>query len=99
MKKRILVCFAVIGAFAVIMTGCGGSGAAGNAKVIKQPYTIGFAQIEEARSWGPAQTNSVEQAARERGIVLKMAVGDQAKEIAAIRDFIAQGVSGILVAP
>ena len=61
--------------------------------------TVGFAQIKEDSPWRTTETNSVQQEASRLGIDLKLSVTDQAGQIAAIRDFIAQGVDGILLAP
>lgn len=61
--------------------------------------TVGFAQIKEDSPWRTTETNSVQQEAEKLGIDLKLSVTDQAGQIAALRDFIAQGVDGILLAP
>lgn len=61
--------------------------------------TVGFAQIKEDSPWRTTETNSVQQEAERLGIDLKLSVTDQAGQIAAIRDFIAQRVDGILLAP
>lgn len=61
--------------------------------------TVGFAQIKEDSPWRTTETNSVQQEAEKLGIELKLSVTEQAGQIAAIRDFIAQGVDGILLAP
>ena len=61
--------------------------------------TVGFAQIREDSPWRTTETNSVQQEAERLGIELKLSVTDQAGQIAALRDFIAQGVDGILLAP
>ena len=60
---------------------------------------IGFAQIKEDSPWRTTETNSVQKEAERLGIDLKLAVGVQDQQIAAIRDFIAQKVDGILLAP
>ncbi|MDA3852111.1 MAG: ABC transporter substrate-binding protein [Spirochaetaceae bacterium] len=61
--------------------------------------TVGFAQIKEDSPWRTTETNSVQQEAEKLGIELKLSVTDQAGQVAALRDFIAQGVDGILLAP
>ncbi len=60
---------------------------------------VGFAQIKEDSPWRTTETNSVQQEAEKRGVELKLSVTEQDGQIAAIRDFIAQGVDGILLAP
>jgi simple sugar transport system substrate-binding protein len=63
--------------------------------------TIGFAQLGAESGWRDAETESVKAAALERGIDLKFSDAQQKQEnqIKAIRSFIAQKVSGILLAP
>lgn len=61
--------------------------------------TVGFAQIKEDSPWRTTETNSVQQEAERLGIDLKLSVTEQSGQIAAIRDFIAQKVDGILLAP
>lgn len=61
--------------------------------------TVGFAQIKEDSPWRTTETNSVQQEAERLGIDLKLSVTEQDGQIAAIRDFIAQDVDGILLAP
>ena len=72
---------------------------AGGAKEDDGVMTVGFAQIKEDSGWRTTETNSVQQEAERLGIVLKLSVTEQAGQIAAIRDFIAQKVDGILLAP
>ena len=72
---------------------------AGGAQEGDDQLTVGFAQIKEDSPWRTTETNSVQQEAERLGIDLKLAVGVQDEQIAAIRDFIAQGVDGILLAP
>lgn len=61
--------------------------------------TVGFAQIREDSPWRTTETNSVQQEAERLGIDLRLSVAEQDGQIAAIRDFIAQRVDGILLAP
>src|SRR6056297_1570836 len=72
---------------------------AGGAKEDDGKLTVGFAQIKEDSPWRTTETNSVQKEAERLGIDLKLAVGVQDEQISAIRDFIAQGVDGILLAP
>lgn len=72
---------------------------AGGAQEDDGTLTVGFAQIKEDSPWRTTETNSVQQEAERLGIDLKLAVGVQDAQIAAIRDFIAQSVDGILLAP
>ena len=60
---------------------------------------VGFAQIREDSPWRTTETNSVQMEAERLGVDLRLAVAEQDGQIAALRDFIAQGVDGILLAP
>lgn len=93
MKKRIT--FSVLMVVAVLLTApLFARGAQDDGKL-----TVGFAQIKEDSPWRTTETNSVQQEAERLDINLKLSVTDQAGQIAAIRDFIAQKVDGILLAP
>jgi len=76
--------------------GGGGGGAAGGGKLV-----VGFSQIGADNPWRTAETESVKAEAAKRGIELKFsdAQGQQEAQISAIRSFIAQGVSAIILAP
>lgn len=86
-------------ALAVALATATAAFAAGSKDAGPKKLVVGFAQIQEASSWRTAETNSVQAEAQKLGIDLKLSVGVQAQQIAAIRDFIAQGVDGILLAP
>ena len=91
MKKfvALIMCTLLVGSFAF----------GGGEKEDSGKLTVGFAQIRDDSPWRTTETNSVQTEAERLGIDLKLAVGSQDEEIAAIRDFIAQGVDGILLAP
>jgi ABC-type sugar transport system substrate-binding protein len=80
------------------MTGCGG-GAANDAGGAKR--TVGFAQAGAESAWRRAETASIKAEAEKRGVNLKFsdAQGKQEAQIAAVRDFITQGVDAIILAP
>ncbi|RKX70115.1 MAG: hypothetical protein DRP60_16000 [Spirochaetes bacterium] len=65
------------------------------------PKTVGFSQTDNQNPWRLAETESVKTEAANRGYELKYSDGQavQANQIAAVRDFIAQGVDGIILAP
>jgi len=69
--------------------------AAGQGKV------VGFSQIDNQNPWRLAETESVKSEAAKRGYELKYSDGQaiQENQIAAMRDFIAMGVDGIILAP
>ncbi|MGY9046152.1 sugar ABC transporter substrate-binding protein [Puniceibacterium antarcticum] len=66
-----------------------------------QAQTVGFSQIGSESGWRAAETTLTKQQAEERGIDLKFSDAQQKQEnqIAAMRNFIAQGVDAILIAP
>ena len=95
MKKTLYILTVLIAALAVAVP----SVFAGGQQEDDGTLTVGFAQIKEDSPWRTTETNSVQQEAERLGIELKLSVTEQAGQIAAIRDFIAQGVDGILLAP
>ncbi len=67
----------------------------------KTKITVGFSQIGAESSWRTAETNSIREEAKKRGIDLKFSDAQQKQEnqIRALRSFIAQGVDAIILAP
>src|SRR4051812_28393729 len=63
--------------------------------------TVGFAQIGAESAWRSAETQSIQDEAKARGVNLKFSDAQQKQEnqIKAIRAFIAQGVKAIILAP
>jgi simple sugar transport system substrate-binding protein len=63
--------------------------------------TVGFSQVDNQNPWRLAETESIKSEAKKRDYKLKYSDGQavQANQIAAVRDFIAQGVDGIILAP
>jgi galactofuranose transport system substrate-binding protein len=104
MKKKILAAAAVLGAIVLTATGCaggaasGGNGGGGGDDVI----TVGFAQTGSESGWRAANTESMKEAfSAENGFELKFNAADNKQEaqIAAVRNFINQGVDAIVIAP
>ncbi|HUF63058.1 MAG TPA: ABC transporter substrate-binding protein [Verrucomicrobiales bacterium] len=64
-------------------------------------HVVGFAQAGAESSWRVAETQSIRNEAAARGIDLKFsdAQGKQENQLAAIRNFISQGVEAIILAP
>ncbi|THD78537.1 MAG: ABC transporter substrate-binding protein [Phenylobacterium sp.] len=93
-----VVRLATSAALALILTGCGRS--AGPAQHAGQ-LTVGFAQVGSESGWRSAETRMAQDAAKQRGVILKVADGQQRQEneIKAIRSFIAQRVDAIFLAP
>ena len=67
----------------------------------KKAITVGFSQIGAESAWRTAETGSIIEEAKKRGIDLKFSDAQQKQEnqIKAIRSFIAQGVDAIILAP
>ncbi|WP_437738306.1 ABC transporter substrate-binding protein [Sorangium sp. So ce1335] len=67
----------------------------------KKQITLGFSQIGAESEWRTANTKSIEEAAKEAGINLKLSDAQQKQEnqIKAIRSFIAQKVDVIAFSP
>jgi simple sugar transport system substrate-binding protein len=62
---------------------------------------VGFSQIGAESAWRTAETESIRGEARQRGIDLKFSDAQQKQEnqIKALRNFVAQGVNAIILAP
>lgn len=105
MSKKILAGGALLAALALVATGCAGtsgdsgdSGGAGG----DGPISVGFAQTGSESGWRSANTESMKTAfSAENGFELTFnaADNDTAAQIAAVRDFINQGVDAIVIAP
>jgi len=77
------------------------SSAAPAAAPAAKTLTVGFAQTGAESGWRKANTQSMKDEAAKRGIMLKFSDGEgkQENQIAAVRNFIAQGVDVIVIAP
>jgi ABC-type sugar transport system substrate-binding protein len=105
MSKKILAGGALLAALALVATGCAGtsgdSADAGDAGA-DGPISVGFAQTGSESGWRSANTESMKTAfSAEHGFELTFnaADNDTAAQIAAVRDFINQGVDAIVIAP
>ena len=102
-NSKIVSGIAVAGAAALILTGCAGGGNApgaggGGDDLIK----VGFAQTGSESGWRSANTESMQTAfSKENGFDLVFNAADNKIEaqIAAVRNFINQGVDAIVIAP
>ncbi len=103
-KGRLFAGLALAGAIALTAAGCssstdaGGSGDGGGDDTI----TVGFAQTGSESGWRSANTESMKAAfSAENGfdLIFNAADNDPAAQIAAVRDFINQGVDAIVIAP
>ena len=104
-RKKLLAGFALLGALALAATGCasgdadaGDGGGDGGGEVI----TVGFAQTGSESGWRSANTESMKEAfSADNGfeLIFNAADNDTAAQIAAVRDFINQGVDAIVIAP
>ena len=98
--KKFLSTITIMGAAALVLTGCTSPGAAnsGGDDVI----TVGFAQTGSESGWRSANTDSMKAAfSEENGFKLVFNAADNKIEaqIAAVRGFITQGVDAIVIAP
>jgi simple sugar transport system substrate-binding protein len=104
-----LTVFACATVGALVLAGCtGGDKAAGTTGSAtpapggeKKSYVVGFSQIGAESAWRTANTQSIQDEAKKRGIELKFSDAQQKQEnqIKAIKSFIAQGVDVIAFAP
>ncbi|MDN3495758.1 ABC transporter substrate-binding protein [Planococcus sp. APC 4015] len=103
-KNTLLAGIAIAGALALTMTGCasggtsGGDAGGGGDELI----TVGFAQTGSESGWRSANTESMKTAFSEENgfkLTFNAADNDPAAQIAAVRDFINQGVDAIVIAP
>ena len=102
MKKKFLAGGALLAALALVATGCAGSSGDGGDAGDDGPITVGFAQTGSESGWRSANTESMKTAfSAENGFELTFnaADNDTAAQIAAVRDFINQGVDAIVIAP
>ncbi len=79
----------------IALAGCSGGDSSGDG------LRVGFAQAGAESAWRRAETTSIKAEAEKRGVDLKFAdaQGKQENQIAAVRDFIAQSVDAIILAP
>ena len=104
MSKKILAGGALLAALVLVATGCASSGDSGDSGDAGDdgPISVGFAQTGSESGWRSANTESMKTAfSAENGFELTFnaADNDTAAQIAAVRDFINQGVDAIVIAP
>jgi len=101
--KKFLSTITIVGAAALVLSGCAGGGAANNgAGGGDDLITVGFAQTGSESGWRSANTESMKTAfSEENGFKLVFNAADNKIEaqIAAVRGFISQGVDAIVIAP
>jgi len=83
----------MIAAAAAVLAGC--------SQKTSDRLTVGFAQVGSESGWRSAETKLALEDAQRRGVILKVADGQQRQEnqIKAVRSFIAQRVDAIFLAP
>ena len=104
MKKNILAGMALLGAVALVATGCAGAGntSGDGGGDDGGPISVGFAQTGSESGWRSANTESMKTAFSEENgfdLTFNAADNDPAAQIAAVRSFINQGVDAIVIAP
>lgn len=101
--NKLVVSFALVSAVALTATACaGGAAAGGGTGGGDEPITVGFAQTGSESGWRSANTESIKEAfSEENGFDLVFNAADNKPEaqIAAVRNFINQGVDAIVLAP
>jgi ABC-type sugar transport system substrate-binding protein len=103
--KKFLTGVALLGALAIVTSGCGGSsggGSTGDSGKASGPIKVGFAQTGSESGWRSANTESMKKAfskANGFDLVFNAADNEPAAQIAAVRSFISQGVDAIVIAP
>lgn len=103
MKKSVFAVAAMLGAFALVATGCAGGGTpASNNGGGDDVITVGFAQTGSESGWRAANTESMKTAFSEDNgfeLIFNAADNKQEAQISAVRNFINQGVDAIVIAP
>lgn len=100
-KGKLFAGLALAGAIALTAAGCSSSTDAGEGGG-DETITVGFAQTGSESGWRSANTESMKTAfSAENGfdLIFNAADNDPAAQIAAVRDFINQGVDAIVIAP
>src|SRR6478609_6362484 len=105
-KRNIAASIAILGAFALAVTGCS-SGSGGDSSGDAgggggELVSVGFAQTGSESGWRSANTESMKTAFSEENgfdLTFNAADNDPAAQIAAVRSFINQGVDAIVIAP
>lgn len=99
MKQRIIqnLILPVAAIACVLFSGCGRT----DKEAANGATAVGFAQAGAESAWRVAETQSIRDTAEERGVDLRFsdAQGRQENQIAAVRNFIAQGLDAIILAP
>lgn len=104
MKK--LLSILLLGAFMFVLAGCGGGGEkpkeeAGKPAEEKKELVVGFSQMEMNNPWRIAESKSIQDEAKKRGIKLVYtdAQGSTAKQVSDVESMVAQKVDYIVLAP
>src|SRR6187549_2991222 len=92
-------CVALLTLVALLGACSGGSG--NNGAEHKPTLVLGLSQIAAEANWGTANANSIRNAARDRGITLRLedAHRSQEKQVDQLRDFVRQRVDVIAFSP
>ena len=109
LTRRVVHSVAAMAFAGLMLAGCDkNAGDSGSAKTgesakdgAKSELKVGFSQIGAENPWRVAETNSIRDEAKKRGIDLKFsdAQGKQEIQVGAIKTFIAQKVDAIILAP
>jgi simple sugar transport system substrate-binding protein len=104
--RRLVHGLAAVAFAGLMLAGCNKQGGekaetAGGKTASGEKLTVGFSQIGAENPWRTAETNSIREEAENRGIDLKFsdAQGKQEGQVSAIKNYIAQKVDAIILAP
>lgn len=104
MKK--LLTILLLGVFTLVLAGCGAGGDkakddAAKSAGDKKELVVGFSQMEMNNPWRIAETKSIQDEAKKRGIKLVYtdAQGSTAKQVSDIESMVAQKVDYVVLAP
>ncbi|MEY8753065.1 ABC transporter substrate-binding protein [Peribacillus frigoritolerans] len=102
MKKNSLL-FVLMSMLLLILAACSSGSPSGGSgeKVDDGKLIVGWSQMENNNPWRIAETESIREEAKKRGIqmVYSDAQGDTAKQLSDVEDMVAQGVDYIILAP
>jgi simple sugar transport system substrate-binding protein len=101
MFRRLVAAVAVTALLILVSTGCDGGTTSEKPNGHGRALVVGFSQVGAESAWRTANTKSIKDEAAKRGITLRFSDGQQKQEdqITAVRNFIAQKVDVILLAP
>ena len=101
MFRHLVAAVAVTALLILVSAGCDGGTTSEKRNGGERALVVGFSQVGAESAWRTANTKSIKEEAAKRGITLRFSDAQQKQEnqITAVRNFIAQKVDVILLAP